>query len=100
MAAAPIWILVYAFPGVTALGIGWVLISALTSAVPLRYNVRNVLVRWRSTVATMIGIALVVLVYVLLQSLVVGIEKSSATQATPGTSWSCARGQPRSRARS
>jgi putative ABC transport system permease protein len=50
---------------------------------PLRYNFRNVVVRWRSTLATVLGIALVVAVYVLLQSLAQGIEKSSATTGDP-----------------
>lgn len=45
---------------------------------PLKYNFRNVLVRWRSTLATILGIALVVAVYVLLQAMAAGIEQSSA----------------------
>ena len=47
-------------------------------ALPLKYNLRNVVVRWRSTVATILGIALVVGVYVMMQAMAVGIEKSSA----------------------
>ncbi len=47
-------------------------------ALPLKYNVSNVLVRWRSTLATVLGIALVVAVYILVQSLAAGLEKSSA----------------------
>jgi len=46
-------------------------------ALPLRYNFRNVVVRWRSTLATIGGIALVVAVYVGVQSLAAGLEKSS-----------------------
>ena len=46
-------------------------------ALPLRYSFRNVLIRWRSTFATVLGIALVVFVFVLLQSLAAGIERSS-----------------------
>jgi putative ABC transport system permease protein len=45
---------------------------------PLKYNFRNVLVRWRSTLTTILGIALVVGVYVLMQAMAAGIEKSSA----------------------
>jgi putative ABC transport system permease protein len=52
-------------------------------ALPLKYNVRNVFVRWRSTVATILGIALVVAVYMLVQSLAVGLEKSSANTGDP-----------------
>mgnify|MGYP006173452861 CR=1 FL=1 len=33
-------------------------------ALPIKYNVSNVLVRWRSTVATILGIALVVAVWI------------------------------------
>src|SRR5258707_8717433 len=47
-------------------------------ALPLKYNVRNVFVRWRATIATVLGIALVVAVYVLVLSLAAGLEKSSA----------------------
>jgi len=46
-------------------------------ALPIKYSVRNALVRWRSTIATVLGIGLVVFVFVLLQSLAAGIEKSS-----------------------
>jgi len=47
-------------------------------ALPLKYNLQNVLVRWRSTLATILGIGLVVGVYVLMQAMAAGIEKSSA----------------------
>src|SRR4051794_12276031 len=52
-------------------------------ALPLKYNVRNVVVRWRATIATILGIALVVAVYVLVQSLAVGLEKSSRNTGDP-----------------
>ncbi|MCC6234295.1 MAG: ABC transporter permease [Verrucomicrobiales bacterium] len=52
-------------------------------ALPLRYNIRNVLVRWRSTITTILGIALVVSVYVLMQAMAAGIEKSSANTGSP-----------------
>ena len=41
------------------------------------------LVRWRSTLATVLGIGLVVFVFVLLQSLAAGIEKSSGHTGDP-----------------
>src|SRR5215475_1384261 len=44
---------------------------------PLMYNVRNVFVRWRATLATIFGIAMLVLVYVCLQSMAAGLETSS-----------------------
>jgi putative ABC transport system permease protein len=50
---------------------------------PLKYNVRNVIVRWRATIATVLGIALVVAVFVLLRSLARGIEASSANTGDP-----------------
>jgi putative ABC transport system permease protein len=46
-------------------------------ALPVKYSFRNAIVRWRSTLATVLGIGLVVFVFVLLQSLAAGIEKSS-----------------------
>jgi putative ABC transport system permease protein len=52
-------------------------------ALPFRYSARNAFVRWRSTIATVLGIALVVFVFVLLQSLAAGIEKSSANTGDP-----------------
>ncbi len=52
-------------------------------ALPLKYNLRNVLVRWRSTLATVLGIALVVGVYVLMQAMAAGIETSSANTGSP-----------------
>ncbi len=51
--------------------------------IPIRYHVRNVTVRWRSTLATLMGIALVVAVFVLLRALAAGIEKSSAQTGDP-----------------
>ena len=50
---------------------------------PLTYNLRNIVVRWRSTLATVLGIALVVAVYVLVQSLAVGLEKPASTTGDP-----------------
>jgi len=52
-------------------------------ALPLKYNFRNVLVRWRATLATILGIALVVAVYVLVQALAVGLEKSASNTGDP-----------------
>jgi putative ABC transport system permease protein len=52
-------------------------------ALPLKYNVRNIFVRWRATVATILGVALVVSVYVLIQALAVGLEKSSRNTGDP-----------------
>jgi len=52
-------------------------------ALPIQYNVRNVFVRWRATVATVLGIALVVAVFVLVQSLAAGLERSSSNTGDP-----------------
>lgn len=52
-------------------------------SLPLRYSFRNALVRWRSTLATVLGISLVVFVFVLLESLAAGIEKSSGNTGDP-----------------
>jgi putative ABC transport system permease protein len=52
-------------------------------ALPLKYNFRNVLVRWRATLATILGIALVVAVYVLVQALAVGLQKSASNTGDP-----------------
>ena len=52
-------------------------------ALPLKYNFRNVIVRWRATLATILGIAMVVAVYVLVQALAVGLEKSASNTGDP-----------------
>ena len=52
-------------------------------ALPLTYNIRNVFVRWRTTGFTVLGVTLVVAVYVLLQAMAAGIEKSSANTGDP-----------------
>jgi putative ABC transport system permease protein len=52
-------------------------------ALPLKYNVRNVLIRWRATLATILGIALVVAVYILVLSLAAGLEKSRSNTGDP-----------------
>lgn len=45
-------------------------------AVPLKYNVRSLRVRWRSTLATMLGVALVVAVFVMVMSLDRGMKST------------------------
>jgi putative ABC transport system permease protein len=52
-------------------------------ALPLKYNIASVFVRWRSTLATIVGVALVVAVYVLVQALAAGLEKSSQNTGDP-----------------
>ena len=47
------------------------------------YNFRNVLVRWRATAATMLGVALVVTVYILMQAMAAGLVKSSQNTGDP-----------------
>src|ERR1043166_3507218 len=43
-------------------------------ALPLKYNLRNLRVRWRSTLATVLGIGLVVMVFIFVRSLGHGME--------------------------
>ena len=52
-------------------------------ALPLTYNIRNVFVRWRATLATVLGVALVVAVFVLVQALAIGLEKASRNTGDP-----------------
>lgn len=52
-------------------------------ALPLTYNLRNVLVRWRATAATILGVALVVTVYILMQAMAAGLVKSSQNTGDP-----------------
>jgi putative ABC transport system permease protein len=48
-----------------------------------KYHFKSVVVRWRSTLATVVGIAIVVLVFVYIQSLAVGIELASGNTGDP-----------------
>jgi len=50
-------------------------------AIPLKYNIHNLRVRWRSTLATMLGIALVVAVFILVLAMDRGM---SATYVSTG----------------
>jgi putative ABC transport system permease protein len=52
-------------------------------ALPLTYNFRNVFVRWRATLATVLGVALVVFVFVVVQSMAAGLEKSGGNTGDP-----------------
>ena len=53
-------------------------------ALPIKYNVANVFVRWRSTLSTIVGIGMVVAVAILVQALAVGLKKSSAETGAEG----------------
>ncbi len=61
----------------------WLVGAVLSSPIPLLYNVKSVFVRWRATLATVLGVALVVTVYVLMQAMAAGLEKSSANTGDP-----------------
>ena len=52
-------------------------------ALPIQYSLRNVFVRWRSTIATVLGIAAVVFVWILMQALATGLEKAGGTTGDP-----------------
>ena len=45
-------------------------------SIPLNYNLRNLRLRWRSTLATMLGIALVVVVFIFVRALAHGMEST------------------------
>jgi putative ABC transport system permease protein len=63
--------------GLVAAGVGAVWGLATLAGLPIQYNVRNVLVRWRSSLTTILGIGAVVAVFVVLQAVARGIEASS-----------------------
>jgi putative ABC transport system permease protein len=66
-----------------ALLVLWLVLVAATSPIAALYNARNVFVRWRATLATVLGIALVVAVFVLVQALATGLEKSAMNTGDP-----------------
>jgi putative ABC transport system permease protein len=61
----------------------WLTYTIVTSTVPLMYNFKSVVVRWRSTAATVLGVALVVTVFLLMQAMGAGLEKSSTNTGDP-----------------
>ena len=52
-------------------------------ALPIRYSLRNVFIRWRSTLATVLGVAAVVFVWILMQALATGLETAGGTTGDP-----------------
>src|SRR5881296_633632 len=52
-------------------------------ALPLKYSLRNVFIRWRSTLATILGVGAVVFVWVLMQALAEGLEKAAGSTGDP-----------------
>src|SRR5439155_25020569 len=52
-------------------------------ALPLKYNLRHLQRRWRSTVATILGIALVVAVFVMVMALAHGLQATYVSTGDP-----------------
>ena len=52
-------------------------------SIPLKYNLRNLFVRKVSTVMTILGVALVVMVFLLVLSLAEGVRKTLSTNVSP-----------------
>lgn len=52
-------------------------------AIPLKYNLRNLRVRWRLTLATSLGIALVVAVFVMVMALAQGMKATYVSTGDP-----------------
>ena len=52
-------------------------------ALPLKYSLRNIVVRWRATLATIGGVALVVFVYLWMQAMAAGLDKAAAVTGDP-----------------
>lgn len=61
---------------------------------PFRYHIRNVFIRWRATMTTVLGIALVVAVFVVVQSLATGLEKASGNTGDAQNLMIVRRGSP------
>jgi putative ABC transport system permease protein len=61
----------------------WLIYAVVTSPIPLPYNFKSVFVRWRSTAATILGVALVVTVFILLHAMAAGLQRSSANTGDP-----------------
>src|SRR5215469_4087506 len=72
----------------------WLAYAIATSPIPLPYNFKSVFVRWRSTAATILGVALVVTVFILFHAMAAGLEKSSATTGAPRNVMIVRKGSP------
>ena len=59
-----------------------------------QYNLRNVFVRWRATIATTLSVAMVVTVYVLMQAMAGGLVKSSQNTGDPRNVMIVRKGSP------
>src|ERR1051325_11704232 len=66
-----------------ALYLLWLLYAVFTAPIPVLYNFKSVFVRWRATLATVLGVALVVMVFLLMQAMAAGLEKSSMNTGDP-----------------
>jgi putative ABC transport system permease protein len=53
-------------------------------ALPIKYNLANVFIRWRSTLSTIVGIGMVVAVAILVQALATGLKKAGAETGVEG----------------
>ena len=51
--------------------------------IPLKYNVKNLIVRWQSTVMTAVSIGLVVAVFIIIMSLAQGLTRAFITSGDP-----------------
>ena len=63
MRSATTWLEWVMLAGTVAAGGGLVWLLATLAGLPIQYNVRNVLVRWRSSITTILGIGAVVAVF-------------------------------------
>lgn len=76
--------IIFALAGLVFVAYGfWLIYAVTTSPIPLPYNFKSVFVRWRSTAATILGVALVVTVFILLHAMAAGLERSSANTGDP-----------------
>ncbi len=53
------------------------------AAIPISYNIRNLLIRWKSTVMTALSIGLVVAVFIIIMSLSQGLKNAFVTTGEP-----------------
>lgn len=77
-------LIIFILAGVAFAAYGfWLIYAVATSPIPLPYNFKSVFVRWRSTAATVLGVALVVTVFILLHAMAAGLERSSENTGDP-----------------
>ena len=76
------------------LWLGLLLVLAAVSRVPLRYNLRNLTVRWKTTLMTAVAFTVVIALLTVMMAFVNGMDRLTAAPASRATCWCCPTAPP------